>query len=656
LAQLLAPPGFQAPQISPDGEYISYIALHNGVTNLFVAPVGNIADYRPVTDYRDSGVRAGNAHGAVMYRWHYDSRNLLYPRDYEGDENWDIHIVNILDGTRRNLTPVPGKQVELIAYGREQPDQALVSIGSFSKEDTTVHRLDMSSGVIELVQANEGFTQFFADENLRVRLAGRLTDSGGFDFQRLDGNAGSAPIYGVKPEDMHALLSAMYQGIIRFDAEGKRVFLYDATGRDTAALIDLDLHTGKTNVLAHDERVDIGGVLYHPTSHRVQAYATNWTRNRWHALDDEIKQDFAALDRAADGDWEIISRSDDDGRWIVAYTMSDEPVAYYLYERPSRRVTRLFSSTPQLEGLGLSRMHPYVFTTDDGFELVSYILLPPGTDPDDNGRPDRPLPTVVYVHGGPSDERASFGFGAFPHWLANRGYVFQYVNFRGSAGFGKAFHNAQKMEWGGKMHKDVVDQVVWAIDEGISDPSRVGILGGSYGGYETLIAMTKSPEIFACGVDIVGPSDLETFQPLWDEDQMGKDQADAGDAEAIKFLRSRSPVNYAHRVRGQLLIGQGANDSWVPMEQSDRMVENLVAGGAKVTYVIYPDEGHGFMKPANSLSFFALTEAFFAQCLGGRSEPIGYALNGSSIQVPVGKEHIPGLAAALVKNTGDSDP
>jgi len=240
-----------------------------------------------------------------------------------------------------------------------------------------------------------------------------------------------------------------------------------------------------------------------------------------------------------------------------------------------------------------------------------------------------------------------YAFGPFVHWLANRGYGFQYVNFRGSAGFGKAYMNAQNMEWGGKMHQDVLDQVQWAIDEGIADPDKVAILGGSYGGYETLVAMTMTPDVFACGVDIVGPSNLEIFMPHWDEDIMGKTLGDPRTEEGRAFLRSRSPVNFAHQTKNPMLIAQGANDSRVPQEQSDMVVQKMQEVGVEVTYIVASDEGHGFLRPANSMAFNAILEVFLGQCLGGRYEDISGQIEGSSLQAPVGVEHIPGLAEAL---------
>ena len=656
LQRLMAPESYTVPQISPDGSLVSWIAPLDGVPNLYVAATDDLGSARPVTNYTDSGVRGTDVSGQVMYRWHYGSKHIIYPRDYGGDENWDIHIVDVETAENRNLTPLPDKKVSITAYGRALPDEMLVSIETFGQFNPEVHRLNLMSGEMTLVQENDGSLAFVADNNLDLRLSVSFNAEGGLDFHRFGEGGKGDMIYQVSSTDMPALTTSVYQKIIRFDAKNEHLFLYDAKLRDKAALIALDVETGETNVLAEDDRVDIGGVIYQPVTNAVQGYATNWTRTTWTVIDESIAPDIEALRGLDDGDWQILSRSDNDDNWIVRYMAANKPISFYRYDRPSKTGQRMFSSTPQLEGLELSDMHPYVLTTEDGIDLVSYITLPPWTDPDNDGRPDQPVPVVVYVHGGPSDERALYAFGPLVHWLANRGYAFQYVNFRGSAGFGKAYMNAQKMEWGGKMHQDVLDQVDWAVKEGIADPDRIAILGGSYGGYAVLVGMTMTPDVFACGIDIVGPSNLEIFMPHWDEDRMGDTIGNPRTEEGRAFLRSRSPINFAQNTKNPVLIGQGANDSRVPQEQSDMVVKKMQDAGVEVTYIVYPDEGHGFVKPANSMAFYAITEVFLGQCLGGRYEQITDQIEGSSVQVPVGVEHIPGLAEALAARTDTGMP
>ena len=650
LERLMAPASYTAPLLSPDGRFLVWVAPHEGVPNFFVAETEDPGAARPLTRFTDSGVRATDVSGQIMYRWHVDSKHLLFPKDYGGDENFDLYMAAVESGEVRNLTPIPEKRVSLAAYGRERPNEALVAVETFGQLDPEIYLLNFATGELELVQSNPdpeagGFIAFLGDSSLSVRLGLRFSATGGLELMaRRDGSW--EVLYSVAEEDLPAFSSASAQNAIQLSSDGEHLFLYDAKERDKAALVSLDLETGDVAVLASDERVDVGGVLFHPRKNTPEAYALNWTSTRWTPLDESLAADFFALDGLAEGDWQVVSRSDADDLWVVQHMASDSPVVFHLYQRETKQATRLFVATPQLEGLELSPMHPFVLTTDDGFDLVSYVTLPPWTDSDDDGRPNEPLPTVVFVHGGPSDERAQLGFGPLVHWLANRGYAFLFVNFRGSAGFGKAYMNAQRNEWGGRMHQDVLDQVEWAVAEGIADSERVAILGGSYGGYEALVGMTMTPDVFACGVDIVGPSNLEIFMPHWDPDRMGKVIGDPRTEEGRELLRSRSPINFAHQTRSPVLIGQGANDSRVPKEQSDTVVDRMHEAGAEVTYVVFPDEGHGFARPANSMAFFAVTEVFLGQCLGGRYEPLR-ELGESTMLVPVGAEWIDGLNEAL---------
>ncbi len=301
-------------------------------------------------------------------------------------------------------------------------------------------------------------------------------------------------------------------------------------------------------------------------------------------------------------------------------------------------------------------MHPVVIDSRDGLKLVSYYTLPVWADPDDDGKPDQPLPTVLSVHGGPW-ARDNWGYDPIHQWLANRGYAVLSVNFRSSTGFGKAFVNAGDKEWAGKTHDDLLDAVDWAVREGIADEDRVAIMGGSYGGYATLVGMTFTPEKFACGVDIVGPSNLITLlnsiPPYWTP-MLNMFTTRIGDhrtEEGRKFLEERSPLNRVDEIQRPLLIGQGANDPRVKQAESDQIVEAMKANGIPVTYVLYPDEGHGFARPENRLSFFSVTEAFLAEHVGGRYQPIGDDFADSSIEVLEGADLVEGLSAALGEPT-----
>jgi dipeptidyl aminopeptidase/acylaminoacyl peptidase len=293
-------------------------------------------------------------------------------------------------------------------------------------------------------------------------------------------------------------------------------------------------------------------------------------------------------------------------------------------------------------------MHPREIPARDGLTLVSYLTLPPGSDPDGDGVPDQPVPMVLLVHGGPW-ARDGYGFNRAHQWLANRGYAVLSVNFRGSTGLGKDFLNAGNLEWGAAMHDDLIDAVEWAVDQGIAIRDKVAIMGGSYGGYATLAGLAFTPDVFACGVDIVGPSNLETLlesiPPYWEpqvkqfHERMGNPQT----PEGLALLKERSPLHKAHAITKPLLIGQGANDPRVKQAESDQIVSAMQEDGIPVTYVLFPDEGHGFAKPTNNIAFNAVAENFLATCLGGRAEPVGDTLEASTAEIRTGRELIQGL-------------
>jgi dipeptidyl aminopeptidase/acylaminoacyl peptidase len=328
------------------------------------------------------------------------------------------------------------------------------------------------------------------------------------------------------------------------------------------------------------------------------------------------------------------------------------PASSYLYDRGAKTLAKLFDARPKLADAPLAAMHPVVIKSRDGLDLVSYLTLPKGSDSAEAGRPETPLPMVLFVHGGPWS-RDRLGYNPYHQWLANRGYAVLSVNFRSSTGFGKAFLNAGDKEWGRKMDDDLLDGVAWAIREKIADPARIAIMGGSYGGYATLASLTRNPDTYACGVDLVGPSELEllikTIPPYWASGRprflkaIGNPDTEEGRA----LLKERSPLYQADRIKKPLLIAQGENDPRVKKEQSDKIVETMQAKGIPVTYLLYRREGHGFAEPQNNISYAAIVETFLGKCLGGRIAPIApQDLKGASVEIPAGEGLIAGYAAA----------
>ncbi len=629
-------------QVSPDGVRLSFLAPDEGVLNVWVAPLGEPSAARPVTKDRGRGVR--------MYFWAPASDRLLYLQDDGGDEDWHLHAVDLATLADRDLTPLPDVQARVVGISPDHPGTILVALNDRVPELHDLYRLDLATGTRTKVLENPGFMEFLADDALALRLVGRPTDDGGTEYlkARPDKKGGLTfePFLSIGQED------ALTTGPFALDRTGTRLHLMDSRGRDTAAAFTMDLATGKATLLAEDPKADLADVLLHPREHTIQAAAFDWDRRRWVVLDDSVRQDLEVLGTVAAGELSVVSRSLDDRVWIVAYELDTGPYRYYAWNREKDEATFLFTNRPALERAPLSPMRPVVVKSRDGLDLVSYLTLPRDTDPDGDGVPTSPVPLVLLVHGGPW-HRDAWGFDPYHQWLADRGYAVLSVNFRGSTGFGKRFVNAADREWGGKMHEDLIDAVAWAVDRHVTTPDRVAIMGGSYGGYATLVGLTFTPDTFACGVDIVGPSNLatllDTIPPYWRPmmemwaTRVGDPRTDAGRA----FLQSRSPLSRVDAILRPLLIGQGANDPRVKQSESDQIVSALQARSIPVSYVLFPDEGHGFRRPENSMAFNAVTEAFLSTCLGGAYQPIGGDLAGSSITVPAGAGAIPGLKTAL---------
>jgi len=660
---LFGNPDKAALRVSPDGKRIAFLAPVNNVLNVWVAPADRPDAAKPVT--RDAG------RGIQIYFWAYTSQHLLYLQDDGGDENWKVHVVDLRADTDRDLTPfdtIPGPdgqpirlpngkpmrptaQIENVSH--HFPDTILVGLNTRDPRYHDLYQLNIRTGALTLVQHNPDFAGFVTDDDYRVRFATRVTKDGGTEILKAAGPPmGPEGIREWLPYATVSMEDSLTTYPLGFDRSGRVLYMKDSRGRDTAAVTAVNLETGATQVLAADPRADASGVLAHPTEGTVQAVAFNYTRTEWTVLDPAVQADLDYLKTVAPGDVIVTSRTLDDRFWTVAFLLDNGPARSYLYARSARRATFLFTNRKAMEGLPLAPMHPVVIRSRDGLNLVSYLTLPREADPDDQGRPRQPVPLVLSVHGGPW-ARDAWGLDPGHQWLANRGYAVLSVNFRGSTGFGKRFVNAGNREWAAKMHDDLLDAVEWAVREGVARRDRVCIMGGSYGGYAALVGLTFTPTAFTCGVDIVGPSNLitllNTIPPYWEPGiaQFTSRVGDHRTDEGRRFLETRSPLTFVDRIQRPLLIGQGANDPRVKQSESDQIVAAMQKKGIPVTYVVYPDEGHGFVRPENRLSFNAVVEAFLSQYLGGRFEPVGDDFRGSTITVPSGADDVPGLAAAL---------
>jgi len=633
-------------QLSPNGQHISYLAPVGGVLNVWVGPADNPSAAKPVTKDTNRGIRS--------YFWAYTNDHVVYIQDKGGDENWHVYSVNLKTNDIKDLTPMDGVQGRVSEVSPDFPNEMLVSINDRDPQLHDVYRVNLTTGERKLVvQNDEGFVGYVTDDDLNVHFAQKMTPDGGGEIFRKTGD-GWESFTKIPSED------ALTTGAVARDKSGKNLYMIDSRGRDTAAMTVVDIDSGSSKVLASDPRADISGAEVHPTKKTVQAVQTTFEREKWQVLDKDIEADFAALAKVADGDFNITTRTLDDSKWVVAYVMDAGPVRYYIYDRPTKKAKFLFTNRPELEKLTLANMYPVTIKSRDGLNLVSYYSLPPWTDSDKDGKPNEALPMVLFVHGGPW-ARDTWGYDPYHQWLANRGYAVLSVNYRGSTGFGKNFINASNHEWAGKMHDDLLDAVNWAVKEKIANKDEIAIMGGSYGGYATLVGLTFTPDVFSCGVDIVGPSNLitllNTIPPYWAPmiDMFTTRVGDHRTDDGRRLLTERSPLTYVDRIKKPLLIGQGANDPRVKQAEADQIVEAMKKKNIPVTYVLYPDEGHGFARPENRTSFNAVAELFLAENLGGRSEPMTDDLTNSTIQIPAGAEHVPGLPKKLKESSGKSN-
>jgi len=591
-----------SPRISPDGTRLAWIAPDEGVLNVWVSTVG-ADDARPVTKDRDRGIRS--------YFWAHDDRHLLYVQDEGGDENWRLHDVDLETGVERDLTPFDDVQARVEDTDKRFPNEILVGLNRDNPQLHDVYRLDLTTGELEKVAENPGFIGFLADADFRVRAGvAPLPDGGMVVMVRDDEQAEWRPLLEVGQDD------ALTTSPISFTLDGSALWAVSSVGANAGRLVRIDCATGATEVLAEDPTYDVGGVHLHPDTREPRLVVFVRERAHYQVLDDEVAGDLAALQALEPGDLSLVGDDDADRTWLAAYMADDGPVRYYAFDRQTQQSTFLFEHQPALSQYQLASMEPFSFQARDGLTIHGYLTFPPGV-----GRTG--LPAVLNVHGGPW-ARDTWGYDPEAQWLANRGYLCIQVNFRGSTGYGKDFVNAGDREWGAKMHDDLLDAVDWVVAQGHADRSKVAIYGGSYGGYAALAGAAFTPEVFACAVDIVGPSNLKTLiesiPPYW-APMIAQFHTRVGNPETEPdFLWERSPLSRAGDIRIPLLIAQGANDPRVKQAESEQIVAALTEKGIDHEYLLFPDEGHGFAKPENRLRFYAAAERFLARHLGGRVE------------------------------------
>ena len=599
-AVLFGNPERSEPAISPDGTQLAYLAPVDGVLNVWIRTLGQNDD-RPVTEDANRGIH--------VFAWQYDNKHILYAQDADGDENWRLYQTDIATKQTRNLTPFDKVQASIVAYEWDKPEVLLVQLNQRDESLFDVHQLNLTTGELKMDTENPGdVASWHADNELQVRAAQVMTDDGSTEIRvRNDVSSPWRKLIQWGPDET-------FGGVFGFTPDNRKLWVATSVDANAARLLEVDIESGAQSVVAADPQFDVSGMDQQPKTNRLQMVRFVKQRVSYEFVDPGIKADYERLQQAHPGDIVRLSRTLDDTKWVVTYSRDDGPTTWYLYDRPTKTASLLFSARPDLEKYELSKMEPIEYTARDGMTIFGYLTVPVGM------KAER-LPMVLLVHGGPW-HRDVWGYNPWAQWLSNRGYAVLQSNFRGSTGYGKQYINAGDREWAGAMHTDLIDAKNWAVEQGIADPDKVCIMGGSYGGYATLAALAFSPEVFSCGVDIVGPSNLNTLlatiPPYWST-MVAALHKRMGDNEA--FLNSQSPLFKASEMKAPLLIGQGANDPRVKKAESDQIAAAIRANGQPVEYYCFPDEGHGFVRPENDMAFNAAVERFLAKYLGGRAEP-----------------------------------
>ena len=622
---LFGNPSRTTPSLSPDGKRLAYLAPDaKGVQNVWIQTLGK-EDAAPVS--RDT-------HRTVnLYRWAEDSRHILYEQDSDGDENWHVYSIDLETRKQRDLTPFKGVKAQNLLTSATHPDEILVGLNRRNPRVFDMFRIRLSTGEVSPDTENPGdVLSWTVDSNFVIRAATAFDLASGRTVLRIRASS-KAPWRDLSAwafEDS-TMFGQINGGTVTagFAPDGQSLYVVSAQSSDTARLVRMDANTGReVETLAEDPRSDVAQdwtsfpdyrplVLSNPATHRVEAVAFQYLEYRWTFLDPRLKEDFDAIAKDNPGFLLPISRDRSDEKWIVSGLSDHGSQRFLLYDRRARSARLLFVEQPELDRYQPPRRDPVEIQARDGLKLVGYLTLPQGV-------PAKNLPLVLVPHGGPW-ARDDWGSDPFVQFLANRGYAVLQVNFRGSTGFGKKFLNAGNHQFGLGMQEDLHDGVRWAIRRGIADPKRVGILGASAGGYATLRGITTAPDLFACAVDLVGPTDLKvlfsSMPSYWGavKTRWIRRMGDVENDDALN--RSLSPLYHVDRIRVPILIGQGANDPRVNIKNSDLIVKALRDRGLTVTYVVYPDEGHGFARPENNLDFSGRVEEFLAKRLGGRFEP-----------------------------------
>jgi dipeptidyl aminopeptidase/acylaminoacyl peptidase len=612
-------PEIAAAQISPNGQYIAFLKPWKDTRNIYVKAVNEpFSAARLLTTETKRPIPG--------YFWTRDSKSILYVKDNDGDENFNVYAVDPsakpAPGAEappsRDLTGLKGVRVFIYELPKSDPDVAYIGLNDRDKAWHDLYKLRISTGEKTLIRKNtERITGWQFDLKGQLRLASRSAENGDTQILRVDTD---------KFTQVYSCSVFETCDPLRFDQDNKRVYFMTNKGADVdlISLVLFDPETGKTEPVESDplKKVDFGGAMFSEANDALVATSYYYDREKWYFRDKAFEADYKWLQGQLPGkELTMNSRTHDEQVWLVTASSDTEPGQTLLFDRKAHTLTPQYRIREKLPREDLATITSVVYKSSDGLEIPAYLTLPKGVEP-------KNLPALMIPHGGPWG-RDVWGYNALAQFFANRGYAVLSPNFRGSTGYGKKFLDAGNHEWGAKMQDDITWGVKYLVSQGIADPKRVGILGGSYGGYATLAGVAFTPDVYAAAVDIVGPSNLITLlnsiPPYWESvrtmfyQRIGDPQTPEGKA----LLTKCSPLFSADKIKTPLLVAQGANDPRVNRREAEQIVVALRDRGFPVEYLLAPDEGHGFARPVNNMALFMESEKFLAQHLGGRYQEGG---------------------------------
>jgi dipeptidyl aminopeptidase/acylaminoacyl peptidase len=608
-------PEIAGAQISPDGQFVAFIKPYKDTRNIWVKKTSEPFSAAKL-------ITADTKRPIPGYFWSRDSKYILFVQDQAGDENYNVYAVNPADSPTagqdappaRNLTEAKSVRAFIYDVPRSDPDAIHVGLNDRDAAWHDLYKVKISTGERTLLRKNtEKIAAWVFDNKGTLRLAMRTDDNGDMEILRVEAD-GFEKIYSCTVFESC--------GPIRFHKDNKRVYLTTNKGEpDLTGLVLFDVETAAEQFVESDplKRVDFGGARFSEVTDEILVTVYTDDKTRRYFKDKTLEADYQLVQKKLAGKEIGLANSTADERvWLISASGDTEPGETYLFDRKTKQLTLQYRIREKLPREHLASMRSIRYKSSDGLEIPAYLTLP-------KGAPAKNLPLIVVPHGGPW-ARDGWGYSSMPQFLANRGYAVLQPNFRGSTGYGKKFLNAGNNQWGDKMQDDITWGVKHLVGNGTADPKRVGIIGGSYGGYATLAGVAFTPDVYAAAVSIVGPSNLltllETIPPYWEAGRkiFHKRMGDPTTPEGKKQLERQSPLNSATQIKTPLLVAQGANDPRVKQAESDQIVIALRDRGFPVEYLVAPDEGHGFARPVNNMAMFAAAEKFFTKHLNGRHQ------------------------------------